>query len=330
MTSEQERNELRAAIGDWYGLWNSIELSAEAAQVPAEQEVYELLTNQLGVDPVDAKAVIEARPDPCADPQLWWVLQHSYQHLLAEMGGIGMLKWPRLPSSWGGKGRFVYLYALLAAIPYTLAFNRQRGISDDISWATFTNLAEKLRLNRARYGVPGLTVAFWFTLHFRGTLYRLGRLDFALELLQPHHGVPGHTSGELSLGVHVPADGGPLTPSACQAAVSRAKTFFIEHFGDRFSKPPLFTCTSWLLDPQLREFLPASSNIIEFQNMFTLTPPAPDAAENGERDVLLFVFNKTAPCDPETLPRESRLHRHLADGFARGQQWQVRTGYFSA
>lgn len=173
--------DIRARLGlpetaaDWYDTWENVGGHDEPVPLPTAAQLETLLTRRLGCDPIDAAAVAAARPDPHADPELWWVMERCYRQLLSDLGGARMLLWPQLPDSWGATGRFVHLYALLAAIPVTLEHNRSLGIDDDVTWATLSNVAEKLRLNRARFGVAGLEVAHWFTLHFRGSLYRFYR-----------------------------------------------------------------------------------------------------------------------------------------------------------
>jgi GNAT-like C-terminal domain len=49
------------------------------------------------------------------------------------------------------------------------------------------------------------------------------------------------------LGVHVPRDGGRLTPDACDRSFACAREFFPRHFPEASSETA--RCTSWLLDP---------------------------------------------------------------------------------
>ncbi|CAM3169093.1 Acyltransferase [Stackebrandtia soli] len=308
----------------WYDTWNAVDVPGPAP-IPTAKETRDIL-NRLGVDEIDIDAAVAARPDPRADPELWWLVERCYRQLVGDMGGTDMIVWPRLGESTGHKGRFAYLYALLAALPTTLAFHASRGIGEDVTWATLANLGEKLRLNRARYGVPGLSVAFWFTLHFRGSLYQLGRLEYAIERVREDDGFPGLAPGDLKLGVHIPGEGGPMSPQACAASLALVDDFFARHFPEHFAEPATLTCSSWLLDPQLRTGLDTTSNIIALQDLFALTPPSPYADANGRKDVLLFVFNRVGDVDPTELPRGSRLERMLADGLAAGTRWQVRSG----
>jgi hypothetical protein len=64
------------------------------------------------------------------------------------------------------------------------------------------------------------------------------------------------------LGIHMAA-GAPLTPEACGASVRSALEFFPTYFP---ATPFVgFDCVSWLLDPQLPALLPATSNLVRFQ-----------------------------------------------------------------
>ncbi|MFD0558910.1 hypothetical protein FB566_4866 [Stackebrandtia endophytica] len=326
MESQHLIDRLGLAETDWYQRWNGLPPSTDPVPLPTASEAERLLVERLGADPVDAAAVAAARPDPRRDPELWWVLDRCYRQLSDDMGGVGMLLWPKLPEDLGATGRFVYLWALLAVLPQTLEYHRSRGVPQEVTWATLGNVGEKLRLNRARYGEPGLAVVFWFTLHFRGSIFRLGRLEFAMERLGDSHPFTGHRAGEMTLGMHIPGEGGPLSAASCRESVEWADRFFPEHFGDLVPADPMYTCTSWLLDPQLGDHLPVEANIVRFGRCFDLVAASPTAAVDGEKDVLQFVFDHIGPYDAAALPRDSTLRRVLADGLARGVAWQVRSG----
>jgi hypothetical protein len=53
----------------------------------------------------------------------------------------------------------------------------------------------------------------------------------------------------------------------CARSIARAEEFFKTHFPDYRFKA--FTCFSWLLDPELKAFLPEDSNILKFAQKFT-------------------------------------------------------------
>lgn len=77
------------------------------------------------------------------------------------------------------------------------------------------------------------------------------------------------STGDGVLEVHIPAES-KLSHEACGESFKMSVDFFNKHF------PELpfcgYMCTSWLLDPQLKEILPATSNIVKFQCEFYLYP----------------------------------------------------------
>lgn len=345
---EQVRAKLQLpeAAAGWYDTWAAAADPDQPLPLPEAAEIVQILTRRCAADPQDAQAVAQARPDPVRDPELWWVAQRCWRQLVQGMGELDMLLWPQLPAHLGATGRFIYVYACVAAFPEIDRYHRRRGVSQELADTLFADLGEKLRLYREIHGEPGLDVSLWFTTHFRGSIYQLGRLQYTIEPLRldvPEAAFADAGADEASrhvLGVHIPESGGPMTPQACQESIDEAVRFFPSRFPDFFpaDTAPVFVCTSWILDPQLDEVLGEDSNIVQLQRRFTLLPATEDtstdaaaveaAKQRGETDVLRFVFQRVGDCDPATLPRDSRLRRALADARADGRGWRVRSGWF--
>ncbi|MGH3660079.1 MAG: acyltransferase domain-containing protein, partial [Micromonosporaceae bacterium] len=81
-----------------------------------------------------------------------------------------------------------------------------------------------------------------------------------------------------------------------------------------------FTCSSWLLDPQLAEYLPEHSRIIQFQRRFHLIPVHTEAElPAADGDVAEYVFGRTHH-DLDAYLQVTTLHRayvaHLRSGGA--------------
>ena len=82
------------------------------------------------------------------------------------------------------------------------------------------------------------------------------------------------------------------------------------------------TCTSWLLDEQLADYLPADSNIVRFQRRFTVV----DGATDDGRDILRFVFDRV-PKSIDELPQRTALERAIVSHLRGGGHWKTRTGW---
>jgi GNAT-like C-terminal domain len=88
-----------------------------------------------------------------------------------------------------------------------------------------------------------------------------------------------------------------------------------------------FSCGSWLLDPQLLEYLPEDSNIVRFQRRFELEPYEEPEGLDADVEVLRFVFRTlTTPLDQ--LPRRTVLQRAIVDHLKAGRHWYWRSGHF--
>ena len=114
---------------------------------------------------------------------------------------------------------------------------------------------------------------------------------------------------------------GPFPPEAIDASFAMAKAFFTAHFPDE--RYEIAVCHSWLLDPQLAEYLPETSNIVQFQRRFR---EAYRSDESGNDDTLLFVFR--APGTPlDELPQRSTLERAVVRHIRDGKTWHLGHGW---
>ena len=284
-----------------------------SAPLPAKADVPALL-DRLAVPPADAAEILSAWPDadsPHWTPELRWLLDRSIAVVRADLGGSGWLSpGPELPRERGPAWRHLYVYAYLALVDVTLQYHREHAIPETVSWATLADLGRNLSVDRRMHGEGWPVMQAWLTLHTRGAVYELGRL-------QAHR-------GGATIDLHVP-DAGPLTPAAVTASLEAARAFFPRHFpGEQYTE---FSCGSWLLDPQLREYLPEESNIIRFQRRFELEPYEAQEGLDCDVEVLRFGFRSlTTPLDQ--LPRDAVLRRALIDHLQAGRHWQWRRGRF--
>ncbi|TMG70575.1 MAG: hypothetical protein E6H81_06990 [Chloroflexi bacterium] len=285
--------------------------------LPARATAPDLLA-KLGAEPRDAAAVIAAWPAE-DESEIARVLQRTYDSLVADLGNFGTLDWPDvLPASFGETGRYLYAYVFLGAVEDVRAYHRDRGIPDEISWATLADFGRQLRRDRRLFG-GGLRAHRWLTLHFRGALYELGRLQFNRAHLRHALAAHGPRAGDDVLGVHI-YEGPPLAPDACDASFERARTFFARHFPETPAR--IAVCTSWLLDEHLADYLPADSNVVRFGRRFALT-----GGSEGDLDILQFVFGRLTMPDLAELPQRTALERAIVAHWRAGKHWRSRTGW---
>jgi hypothetical protein len=292
------------------------------ASLPAREDAPALL-QRLAVLPEDAEEIPRHWPDETWPEELLWLLDRVPSFLAEHMGsGEWLPPGPELDPALGPEARLLYVYTYLARVEAALAYNRAHGVDDAVSWATFADLGRNLAIDRRMNGQGWPIMAQWLTLHVRGAIFELGRLQYQRGRLEPEVAqVIGVPEGTWRLSLHIP-ESGPLTPEACDASVAEARAFFPRHFPDE--PYTIVTCGSWLLDPQLAEYLPADSNMVRFQRRFTLTPEERDAGI----EIFRFVFRRIdAPLD--ALPQDTTLQRAVVAHVRAGRQWHERTGWFA-
>lgn len=276
-------------------------------------------------DLADVSALAMALRD---DERLWWYLERAVWSLMAHMGRIDSPpRFAVLRDINDPVYRHFYVLVFVATLPYVRAYHEVKGIPEDISQATLADLGRNVRVHRKREGVGGLGVAWWLMLHFRGMIYQLGRLQFERSTMGEQ--IAGSvteagmqaTASTPALSVHIPDFSGPMTDEACSASIAQAREFFPRHFPDEHYKYAV--CHSWLLDPRLKEYLRPGSNIVRFQERFTLAGKGWDSTDG----IMQFVFGKTAK-DVDNVPRDTSLQRAVVDHIRSGGTWWGYLGWF--
>jgi GNAT-like C-terminal domain/N-acyltransferase N-terminal domain len=314
--------------------------------LPDDAEVADWL-RRLGADPLDAAQLLAARPGPERLDEL----TATRDALVAGIGVVDReLPWPDEADT----DTYFYAWVLLDALPAIRGYHEKLDIPDDVSWHSLADFGLQLARYRRLRGRGGLASSDWLTLHFRGLLYRLGRLQFQRlaglapsptgELLAGDARGAGHgqrpparaaaeaarASGQpdtgSALSVHITADQ-PLTPRACDDSFAAAARFFGRYYAEEEYRWGV--CDSWLLDDQLARYLPPESNILLFQRRFEV-PEGTEAAE-ADLTVLKYVFDRPAEPlrdgDLDALPQVTTLQRAVVGHLRDGGHWWSRSGW---
>jgi hypothetical protein len=285
-------------------------------ELPGPDEAREVL-RKLDVPPPAAAEVLDGMPSRETDPEAWWLLERCYA-ALADRDEARRPPWPAPWVTDEALTRYFHLYVFLGAVRDVLAQHGERGIPPEITWATLGDVGLQVAHYQARHGAYGFDGAFWIFNHFRGDLFQLGRLQYELGVADFASQV--FADGDPVLDMHIPAIG-PLTPQACDASQDEARAFFAKHFPERDYR--YGTCESWLLDEQLCDVLPASSNIVRFQKRFTHDP---EWFSPGDDDTVRFTFGRL-PKDLGELPQDTTLERGIVGHLRAGGHWRIRRGW---
>jgi GNAT-like C-terminal domain/N-acyltransferase N-terminal domain len=254
---------------------------------------------------------------------------------ITESVGVMNAPWPTPSGLQAHEDRFVRMadaLAVLCCVPTLLAFHDAHGVPRPQTWTLLSDLPRHITLYRAIHGVDGFEHLHWLANHMRGLLYDMGRLQVQRELPTgfPYDeeemeasGFGGLEPGEAVLSVHIPGTG-PMHVAACDASLRRALREVPRWFrGERYRA---FVCFSWLLDPQLAEYLAPDSNILRFQRRFELIgTPLPEGGSTKT-----YIFELPGDTELDALPQRTTLERAYVRHIRDGGEWYMRAGWFSA
>jgi hypothetical protein len=296
--------------------------------LPDADELAQVLLD-LAVSHDDINELVRMGRRVTDDPELLRLLEASVEELVRGMGQAdGAVDLLEVDWASGALQRCFPVYVFVATLPHTRAYHRERGIPADVARRTLADLGRNMAIHRRRHGTTGVQAPRWLTHHFRGALYQLGRLQFE----RARHGertgralaaagldvVPGTPF----LNVHIPDFLGPLSPAACDRSLALAGEFFTRYFPEEKYRTAF--CESWLLDPQLKRYLAADSNIVRFQERFRV---AREETEPADTEPVRFVFGNP-DLDVQALPRRTSLERAVGDHLRAGGHWYIGHGWF--
>ena len=194
----------------------------------------------------------------------------------------------------------------------------QLGISREILLDTLQDIVRWTENWSIVKGTLCLYELPWLERIMGSRLFKVGRLQFYMAPCRadvPSHGI---RQGDNVLELHIPR-GEKLSPEAVAESMERGKAFVQTYFPD-FTYD-YFTCISWLLDENLKNYLPEDSNIIRFGNLF-------QRVFSQESDILIrFLFRWDTTV--ETLPDmvcKTTFHEKIKNAVLSGEKFYVTAG----
>lgn len=200
------------------------------------------------------------------------------------------------------------------------------GIDEAVFWQGCDDLRCKLLECMECEGVPGTFVAGW-----NGGFLKMGRFAygrFQYEVCEFSFFFDFLTScgrrmvkGDKYVNFHIPSSGVPLTDEIRLASYKEAYPHYKHLFPDG---RVVFGCSSWLLYPRHREFLPKDSNILKFLGDFEIV----SWEQKNHFGDDWRVFGRYAGLPPAELPRDTKLRKAYADWLEAGNPSGSGFGFF--
>lgn len=192
------------------------------------------------------------------------------------------------------------------------------GIDEEIYWNTMNDLRYKLIECMECRGVPGTFVASWFNEFFRLERVAYGRFQYEIchyDRKESFTMKNGHQvkNGDIFINFHIPSSGVPLTDEIRYASYKEAYKHVKNLFPDG---NVIFGCSSWLLFPKHRDFLPEHLNILKFLSDFEIV----EWSESKDFHDCWRIFGKDAKLPPEKLPKDTSLKKAYAEWLCAGNK----------
>ena len=190
---------------------------------------------------------------------------------------------------------------------YSYEEYKKRGINEEIFVATMKFLTRSLYEHYATWGTFKCASAWWFPRQMSVQEFRIGALEYEF--------VDGK---EREIAVHIPSDADMNTDS-----INSSMSDF-EHFREIYFtewKDVQLTCDSWMLMPELRDFLDDSSKIVAFQKRFQI--------DNVDREATWYMEWIYPGYDivDEKLPEKTILQRKLKKFLLGGKKFGIAKGH---
>lgn len=192
---------------------------------------------------------------------------------------------------------------------------KEESVSEIIYWDTMMDLKYKLDECKELEDVYGVMCWSWYREFFIMQRFAIGRFQYQMSQTSADYTTKSGyiiKAGTPSLDIHIPSSGIPLTDEVRFDSYKKAHKYFKDYFKTDES---IFECSSWLLYPRHKEFLPPESNILKFDDDFELiSSEEKEGFSSGWR-----VFGRYSDLPYDQLPTDTTLRKVYA-------QWLIEKG----
>lgn len=227
-----------------------------------------------------------------------------------------------------------HMLVITGMIDYAFSCYKKKNIPEEILLENLLDAPIWLEYHMDNYNYPGFQwrIVNWCRTLWEGNVLKFGRLQletageykekyntyrtkdkkivFAVENEAQKAWECVLKKGDTLVSIHIPASG-PLKKELCIDSFRRMREYLAKYRPDIDYKA--VRCSSWLLDPQLQEILPPTSNILAFQTLGHIR-----ASKSYETETIGRVFGEKAIKEGiNAVPHKTDMQKRLA-AFADG------------
>lgn len=193
---------------------------------------------------------------------------------------------------------------------YTYGEYCKRGIPEEVFAATMKFCTRFLREHYKTFGFYKYVCAWWFPRQMSLNEFRIGALEYEF--------IDGE---EREVAVHIPSDADMGTQSIQNSLADFYK--FREKYYSGWEDVQL-TCDTWMLMPELQQFLGEDSHITAFQRLFEI-----DSIDREAVWYMEWIFPAYRTVD-ENLPEKTSLQRELKKYLLAGKKFGIAKGHIKS
>lgn len=209
------------------------------------------------------------------------------------------------------KGAIKMLLCQLEVVRRDYDIYMEKGISEKIFIDTMKCFTRFINECYEKIGEYNFDRGWWTYRQLALNIFRIGELEYQFS---PYN-------GETVIELHIPSDA-HITPEDIETSFAESREFLKKYYPDyKYNK---YICESWLLSPRLKDVLDENSNIIKFQNRFTITETFYDI-----KDYLIWVFKKPMDTPLDKLPQKTSLQKKLVKLLSEGGNIGEAKGYIN-
>jgi len=275
-----------------------------------------------GVDSAYAVRVLEEAERVKADPMLEQAVFAMYSTLFFAESAVHQTIWEWTATFEEHGSPMLCALALLCGQPLHQAVMERKRFDEEQIHIHKEEVRKSFYSERDVYGVDGIrfTLMIWCSIFMRGEIIGCGRLQYEVGTCVAKRILPHVEKGTVCAYIHIPG-GTKLTKEAVLASLRQAKEDVARYYPETKGAELVFCTQTWLLSPEIREFLSEESNILHFQKLFRIVDTIP-----GNGPFLDFLFRAPGETHYERLPEDTSLRRTVKKVLMEGKNLQMGVG----